>query len=67
MNTNFISEEFVAKAAAVLLVACDTHGNNLWSFANEKINQELSKLYGDKRNYLLRRLGEITDPETEPI
>jgi L(+)-tartrate dehydratase beta subunit len=48
-------------------VACDIHGNNLWSFANEKINQQLSDLYGEKKNYLLRRLGEITDPETEPI
>jgi tartrate dehydratase alpha subunit/fumarate hydratase class I-like protein len=48
-------------------VACDIHGNNLWSFANEKINQELSNLYGDKKTYLLRRLGEITDPEAEPI
>ena len=48
-------------------VACDTYGNNLWSFANEKINRELSNLYGDKKKYLLRRLGEIADPETEPI
>ncbi len=49
------------------LVACDIHGNNLWSFANAKINEKLFEVYGDRKGYLLKRIGEITDPETEPI
>ena len=49
------------------IVACDTQGNSLWSFANEKINKELPTLYGDLKDYLLKRLGDITNPKTEPI
>ncbi|MDI7259827.1 MAG: fumarate hydratase C-terminal domain-containing protein [Thermodesulfobacteriota bacterium] len=48
-------------------VAFDTQGNHLWSLANERINMELSKLYSDKKIYLLKRLGEITSPEQEPL
>ncbi|MEW6410286.1 MAG: fumarate hydratase C-terminal domain-containing protein [Nitrospirota bacterium] len=48
-------------------VACDTQGNSLWSLANERINMQLSNLYKDKKTYLLKRLGEITTPEEEPI
>lgn len=48
-------------------VAFDTQGNNLWSLANERINMGLSKLYSDKKTYLLKRLGEITSPEQEPL
>lgn len=48
-------------------VACDTQGNNLWSQANDKINESISKLYADRKLLLLKRMGEITNPKTEPI
>jgi L(+)-tartrate dehydratase beta subunit len=56
-----------AKDFGPLFVAYDTHGNDLFSLSHEKIKGQLIDVYKDRKVYLLKRLGEITLPEEEPL